>query len=108
MRLWIMSAVLGCGVFGGTVARAQDAGEVAFAAGQFTGAAIFCGLPRPEVMALAKAMLDVAGVDSGGPSPEMTRFTQGVTAGTVEMKDKAPATCDEVKEGFKQMQTKVQ
>src|ERR1700712_3294431 len=100
MRIWIMSAMLVCGVFGGSIARAQDASEVAFAAGQFTGAATFCGVPRPEVMALAKAMLDVAGVDSSGPGPEMTRFTQGVTAGTLEMKEKAPATCDEVKEGF--------
>ena len=48
-------------------------------------------------------MLDAFGVDSSGPNPMMTRFTEGVTAGTHEQRDAPQATCDKVKEDFGQM-----
>ena len=106
MRVWLMSAVVVvCGVSMGSVARADD--DVAFATGQFTGAATFCGVPRTEVLPVAMALLKMAGVDASGPSPEMTRFTAGVADGVREMKDNPPATCDEVKEGFSQMKAKL-
>lgn len=110
MRKMLLAGLVVCGTVVGGAARAQDAGEVAFAAGQFVGAATFCGVPRAEVTPMAKAMLDMAGVDSSGPSPGMTRFTEGVAAGTTEMKEKPPASCDEVKAGFAQMkdQMKIQ
>ena len=103
MRGWMMAAAL-VACMASTAARAQDADEIAFAAGQFTCAATVCGVPRAEVMPLAKAMLEASGVDPNGPSPAMTRFTEGVASGTREQKDTPQATCDEVKDGFKQMQ----
>ena len=105
MRVWVMSAMVVCGVCTGNTARAED--DVAFATGQFTGAATFCGVPRSEVLPVAMALLKMAGVDASGPSPEMTQFTAGVADGVREMKDNPPATCDEVKEGFSQMKAKL-
>lgn len=105
MRVWIMGAVVACGACVGGVARAQD--DMSFAAGQFTGAATFCGVPRTEVMPVAMALLKIAGVDASGPGPEMTQFTAGVTEGVREMKENPQATCDEVKEGFSQMKAKL-
>lgn len=107
MRELFLAGLIVCGTAVGGTARAQDAGELAFGAGQFVGAATFCGVPKAEVTPLAKAMLDMAGVDSSGPSPGMTRFTEGVAAGAKEMKEKPPATCEEVKAGFAQMQTQM-
>ena len=107
MYRWVaLTLIVSCGVSG--VARADEKADQAFAAGQFTGAATFCGVPRNEVNALAKAMLDAFGVDSNGPNPAMTRFTQGVTAGVEEQKNTPEATCDEVKQGFAQMKEKMQ
>ena len=106
MRWMMLGVVLTCGLSG--MARADEKADQAFAAGQFTGAATFCGMPRAEVNALAKSMLDAFGVDSSGPNPTMTRFTEGVTAGTTEQRDAPQATCDEVKEGFEQMKGKIQ
>ena len=106
MRWMMLGVVLTCGLSG--MARADEKADQAFAAGQFTGAATFCGVPRAEVNALAKSMLDAFGVDSSGPNPTMTRFTEGVTAGTTEQRDAPQATCDEVKEGFEQMKGKIQ
>jgi hypothetical protein len=37
----------------------------------------------------------------------MTRFQEGVTAGAKEMNEKPPVTCDEVKEGVKQMKAQL-
>ncbi len=97
---------MACGLSG--AARADEKADQAFAAGQFAGAATFCGVPRAEVNALAKSMLDAFGVDSSGPNPMMTRFTEGVTAGTQEQRDAPQATCDEVKQGFEQTKGKFQ
>ncbi len=107
MKHWI---VLGLALALGlsAPARADEKEDQAFAAGQFTGAATFCGVPREQVNALAKAMLDAFGVDSSGPSPAMTKFTEGVTAGATEQRDAPQATCDEVKEGFGQMKARMQ
>ncbi len=105
MRWMVLGLVLLCGVSG--VAHADEKEEQAFAAGQFTGAATFCGVPRAEVNALAKAMLDAFGVDSSGPNPAMTKFTEGVADGVREQKDAPQATCDEVKQGFAQMKGKM-
>ena len=105
MRVWLIGAMVACGVCAGSMARAED--DMPFAAGQFTGAATFCGVPRAEVMPVATALLKMAGVDASGPSPEMTRFTAGGADGVREMKDNPPATCDEVKEGFSQMKAKL-
>jgi hypothetical protein len=105
---WCFSAIIASTLvgFAGT-ARAQDASEIAFAAGQFVGTASFCGVPRDEVLPIAAAMLKLAGVDPDGPSPGMTRFKEGVTAGTKEMNEKPPVTCNEVKEGVSQMKTQL-
>ena len=91
----------------GTVspAWADDAEDQVFAAGQFTGASTFCGVPRPDANALAKAMLDAFGVDSSGPSPAMAKFTEGVASGVREQRDTPQASCDEVKSGFAQMKS---
>jgi len=104
MRWILLGVVLACGL--SSVARADDKADQAFAAGQFAGAATFCGVPRSDVNALAKSMLDAFGVDSSGPNPMMTRFTEGVTAGTQAQRDAPQATCDEVKQGFEQMKDK--
>ena len=106
MRWIVLGVVLACGV--SSLARADETADQAFAAGQFTGAATFCGVPRVEVNALAKSMLDAFGVDSSGPNPMMTKFTEGVTAGTKEQRDAPQATCDEVKQGFEQMKGKME
>ena len=106
MRWAVLGVVFACSVPG--LARADETADQAFAAGQFTGAATFCGIPRAEVNALAKAMLDAFGVDSSGPNPMMSKFTEGVTAGTKEQRDAPQATCDEVKQGFAQMKSKVE
>ena len=107
MLRWVMlTLVVSCGLSG--AAQADEKADQAFAAGQFTGAATFCGVPRTEVNAVAKAMLDAFGVDSSGPIPAMTRFTEGVTAGVEEQKNTPEATCDEVKQGFAQMKEKMQ
>ena len=106
MRVWVLSALVMCGVCTGSVARAED-DDTAFAAGQFTGAATFCGVPRAEVLPVATALLKMGGVDAGAPSPEMTRFTAGVADGVREMKEHPQATCGEVKEGFDQMKAKL-
>jgi hypothetical protein len=37
----------------------------------------------------------------------MTRFTEGLTAGTKEQRDAPQASCDEVKEGFEQIRAKM-
>ena len=103
----LMIAVVACGVCLGGAARAED-DDLPFAAGQFAGAATFCGVPRADVNQVSAAMLKMAGVDSSGPSPEMKRFTEGVTAGMREMKENPQATCDEVKEGVAQMKGKLQ
>ena len=104
MRWMVLGVILACGMAG--VARADEKADQAFAAGQFTGASTFCGVPRAEVNALAKSMLDAFGVDSSGPNPLMTRFMEGVTAGTQEQRDAPQTTCAEVKEGFEQMKSK--
>lgn len=57
---------------------------------------------------MAKSMLEAFGVDISGPNPMMTKFTEGVAAGTREQKDAPQATCDEVKQGFEQMKGKTQ
>ena len=105
---WIAVGVALMFVMPGMARADDDKAEQAFAAGQFTGAATFCGVPRGEVNALAKAMLDAFGVDSSGPSPLMTKFTEGVAAGAKEQKDDPQATCDEVKQGFGQMKSRMQ
>ncbi len=105
MRASLLGLVLVCGVAG--AARADEMQDQAYAAGQFAGAATFCGVPRDDVNALAKAMLEAFGVDSSGPNPGMTKFTEGVTAGVKEQRDAPQATCDEVKQGFAQMKGKL-
>ena len=103
---WVMLAfIVSWGASG--AAHADEKADQAFAAGQLTGAATFCGVPRDEVNALAKAMLDAFGVDSSGPNPAMARFTEGVTAGVEEQKNTPEATCDEVKQGFDLMKQKM-
>ena len=103
--LVMLGMVLVCSLSGSV--QADEAEDQAFAAGQFTGASTFCGVPRDEVNALAKAMLDAFGVDSSGPNPAMAKFTEGVTAGMAEQRDAPQATCDEVKQGFAQMKGKM-
>ena len=105
MRWLMLGLILTCGATG--AARADEVGDQAYAAGQFAGAATFCGVPREDVNVLAKAMLDAFGVDSSGPNPGMTMFTQGVPAGTKEQKESPQASCDEVKQGFAQMKGKM-
>ena len=105
MRASILGLVLVCGVTG--VARADEIEDQAYAAGQFAGASTFCGVPKDEVNALSKAMLEAFGVDISGPNPAMTKFTQGVTAGVKEQREAPQATCDEVKQGFAQMKEKM-
>ena len=106
MRCMVFGVVLLCGVSG--VAQADERADQVFAIGQFTGAATFCGVPRQEVNELAKTILDALDVDSSGPNPMMSKFTEGVTAGVKEQKDTPQATCDEVKQGFEQMKAKTQ
>jgi hypothetical protein len=101
-----LALVVSCGLSG--AAQADEKADQAFAAGQFVGAVTFCGVPRDDVNALAKAMLDAFGVDSSGPNPAMTKFKEGVTAGVTEQKNTPEATCDEVKQGFAQMKDKMQ
>ena len=103
---WMMLGMVVAVAMSGT-AQADEKEDQAFAAGQFTGASTFCGVPRDEVNALAKAMLDAFGVDSSGPNPAMKKFTEGVAAGAKEQKDAPQATCDEVKAGFAQMKGKM-
>lgn len=103
----LMGAMVVFGLMAGSAAHAED-NDVAYGAGQFVGAATFCGVPRAEVMPVATALLKTAGVDPSGPSPEMTRFTEGVAAGVKEMKENPQATCDQVKEAFAQMKANLQ
>ena len=106
MKPWlVVGMVVACLASG--AAWADEKEDQAYAAGQFTGAATVCGVPREEVNALAKAMLDAFGVDSSGPSPAMAKFTEGVAAGAKEQKDTPQATCDEVKQGFAMMKGKM-
>ena len=105
MRCLILGLVLVSGIMG--VARADEVQDQAYATGQFAGAATFCGVPREDVNALSKAMLDAFGVDSSGPNPAMTKFTEGVAAGIKEQREAPQATCAEVKQGFAQMKDKM-
>ena len=89
------------------IAKADETQDQVFAVGQFAGASTFCGVPREDVNALSKAMLQAFGVDISGPNPMMTKFTEGVAAGVKEQKDAPQATCDEVKQGFAQMKGKM-
>ena len=103
MRWSMLGLVVVCGFT--TAAQADELQDQAYAAGQFAGASTFCGVPRGDVNALSKAMLEAFGVDISGPNPAMTKFTEGVTAGMREQKDAPQATCDEVKQGFAQMKS---
>ncbi len=103
----IRAAALLAGILLAAPAHAEDSLEQAFGVGQFTGAATFCGIPRPDVLVVSKKLLGAFGIASDGPSPEMTKFTEGVAAGTTEMRGMAKPNCDEVKEAFADVQSRM-
>ena len=87
--------------------RAETPEEIAFGLGQFTGAATFCEIPRAKVNEVAAALLTSAGIDSSGPSPEMTKFTAGVADGVRTMSGPEAASCGDVTTAFDEDYAKV-
>ena len=97
---YLAAALAAALLAGATSARAETKDEMAFGFGQFVGAASFCKIPREKVNKVAAALLASAEIDSSGPSPEMTRFTAGVTAGVKEMSQPGAASCADVTAAF--------
>ena len=87
--------------------QAEDTLEQAFGFGQFSGAATYCGVPRADVLAMAATLLKGAGIDPDSASPEMKKFTEGVTAGVAAMKEKDAPDCDSVKTAFNDARDKL-
>jgi hypothetical protein len=81
--------------------------EQAFGFGQFSGAATYCGVPRADVLAMAGTLLKGAGIDPDAASPEMKKFTEGVTAGVTAMKATDAPDCDSVKTAFNDARDKL-
>lgn len=93
---------------GSLPASAETPEELAFGFGQFTGAATFCKMPKDQVSQVAKALLTASGIDASGPSPAMTRFTEGVADGVRSMSAPDAAPCTDVKSAFDEAYSKVQ
>jgi hypothetical protein len=87
--------------------QAEDTLEQAFGFGQFAGAASYCGVPRADVLAMSGTLLKGAGIDPDTASPEMKKFTEGVTAGVAAMKETDAPGCDSVKTAFNDARDKL-
>jgi hypothetical protein len=107
MNRALSTLLLACALAGSAPASAETPEELAFGFGQFTGAATFCKMPKDQVSQLADTMLTGSGIDTGGPSPAMTRFKEGVADGVRSMSAPDAATCAEVKSAFDEAYAKL-
>ena len=108
MNRALSTLLLACALASPFPASAETPEELAFGFGQFTGAATFCKMPKDQVSQVAKTMLTASGIDASGPSPAMTRFTEGVADGVRSMSGPEAASCADVKAAFEDAYAKIQ
>ncbi|WP_238185058.1 hypothetical protein [Methylobacterium trifolii] len=100
--------ILGVALTVSAPVTAETPEEMAFGFGQFTGSATFCKVPKEKVQELASALLVSSGIKTDGPSPAMTRFTEGVTDGIKAMSAPDAASCTDVVTAFDAAYEKIQ